>query len=118
MLIIKHLLSLKKKKVILYFKKSKIGFIQVNDCYIVNKEKDVLKVYNTNKTDHPGVKKELSRYKYRIGGKINILENSLIKKSLDPKKTKKSFLGKKDGKQLQVFKQEILFIKDMSIYKE
>ncbi len=84
----------KKKKVILYFKKSKIGFIQVNDCYIVNKEKDILKVYNTNKTDHPGVKKELSRYKYRIGGKINILENSLIKKSLDPKKTKKFFRKK------------------------
>ena len=69
---------------------------------LLTKEKDVLKVYNTNKTDHPGVKKELSRYKYRIGGKINILENSLIKKSLDQKK-QKSFLGKKDGKQLQVF---------------
>ena len=85
------------EKLKLSYKRKCIGFIEVNDRYTVNIKKDILKIFNTNDIRHPGVNKELSKSIYRLGGKIKISDISIMKKILDPSKTKEYF-KKKVGK--------------------
>ena len=66
----------------LSFNSKIIGYIEVADKYVVDSKKDVIKIYGTDDSNHPGVKKELSRHKYRVGGKIVITDDALLKNSL------------------------------------
>jgi len=81
---------IKKDKEDLIYKGKKIGEIEIEDIYKVE-EKDILKVYKTLDPNHPGVKKELSRSKYRVGGKTKVIDKTLLKNALNPNETKKIF---------------------------
>jgi len=67
-----------------------VASIEVEDIYKV-KDEDIKKIYGTTNIKHPGVKKEINRGRYRIGGKVTLIKKELIKNSLDPQKTKHYF---------------------------
>ena len=68
----------------------RVAKIEVEDVYKV-KEDDIKKIFKTDDVKHPGVAKELKRGKYRIGGKVVLLDKSLLKNALNPAKTKELF---------------------------
>ena len=68
--------------------------MDIDDCYIVNQQNDIKYVFGTDDINHPGVSKELLKHKYRIGGKVTVFDKSILKNSLDPKKTKSYFKEK------------------------
>lgn len=74
----------------LTFKDQDVATLTVEDIYKIN-EDDIEKIYKTNDIKHPGVKKELSRSSYRVGGITKLLDKSLLNDVLDPQKTKKYF---------------------------
>ena len=86
-----HIKAVESKQLILTFTNKEIGYVEIDDCYIVNSEEDAMKVFGTDDDNHPGVKKEKNRYKYRIGGKVVITDNSILNDSLKPKETKEYF---------------------------
>ena len=67
-----------------------VAKVEVEDIYKV-KDEDIKKIYGTTNIKHPGVKKEINRGRYRIGGKVTLIKKELIKNSLDPQKTKHYF---------------------------
>jgi len=71
-----------------------IGYIEIDDCYMVDIEQDIIKIFGTDDIKHPGVKKELVRNKYRVGGKVVITDESILENSLKPKETKAYFKSK------------------------
>jgi len=87
----KYLEAVDKEFLELKYKNSEIGYMTISDCFIVNLNDDILKIFKTNDINHPGVKKELSRHKYRIGGKIIITNTEILKNNLNPKDTKDYF---------------------------
>lgn len=52
---------------------------------------DLEKVFKTRDEAHPGVKKELSRSPYRVGGITKLTDKSLLKDALKPETTKAVF---------------------------
>ncbi len=71
-----------------------IGYIDIDDCYMVDIQNDIVKIFGTDDINHPGVKKELSRSKYRVGGKVTITDKTILKNSLNPAETKAYFKQK------------------------
>lgn len=82
------------EKVMLTHKHKKIGYIVVDDIYIVNIEEDNLKIFGTQSIKHPGVEKELAKKKYRVGGEVEVTDISLLNGSLNPKDVKNYFKSK------------------------
>ena len=82
------------KSLTLTYKLNKVAEIYIDDYYIVEQKEDIIKIFSTDDIKHPGVKKELSRYKYRVGGKIKIIDETILNDSLKPKDTKKYFKEK------------------------
>lgn len=70
------------------------GYLEISDCFITDAEADCLDVFKTNDSNHPGVKKELSRSKFRVGGEIFIEDESILNGNLYPEKTKIIFADK------------------------
>lgn len=81
-------------KIVLTYKNKDIAILEIEDLFKI-KESDIRKIYGTEDESHPGVMKEKNRYPYRVGGKIIIIDKSIIKNTLSPKETKKYFLEKK-----------------------
>lgn len=79
------------KRLNLFFNKMQIGFVDIEDCFEVNIINDLKKIYKTAETKHPGVKKEIKRTQYRIGGPITVTDKSLCDKTLNPIETKAFF---------------------------
>jgi sulfate adenylyltransferase len=75
----------------LVHRKRKIGTIKVEDCFEVDVSQDNMKVYGTNDVQHPTVKKELQRSRYRVGGRTTISEESILENTLSPDKTRGIF---------------------------
>lgn len=82
------------KQLALSFDGKELGYLEIDDCYIVDIEKDVLKIFGTDDSIHPGVKKEKNRHKYRIGGKVIITDEIILNNSLKPIDTKAYFQSK------------------------
>jgi len=78
----------------LSYKSKVIGYLEIDDCYIVDISSDVSKIFGTDDKNHPGVSKELARNKYRIGGKVIINDESILDNSLKPEETKAYFKSK------------------------
>jgi len=78
-----------------------VAKVDVEDVYKI-KESDIVKIYKTNDINHPGVKKELARGKYRIGGEVTLLDEYLSVDALSPIETKKYF-KKKEWKTIAGF---------------
>ena len=89
-----YLKAVDSKELFLTFQGKRIALLEIDDCYIADTDKDVLKVFGTSDETHPGVKKEKNRFKYRVGGKIVILEKSVLEGSLNPVDTKNYFKEK------------------------
>lgn len=70
-----------------------VASIVVESKYSMTVE-DIEKVFKTRDETHPGVKKELSRSPYRIGGKTKLLDNSLLGDALKPTVTRAVFKEK------------------------
>lgn len=68
-----------------------VGFVHVSDCYEVDVEADAARVFKTADATHPGVRNELGRHKYRVGGDIEVSDHSVTENALNPKKTKALF---------------------------
>jgi len=81
----------------LYFSNEgkEIGFIEIEDCYEVNIGENVAKVFKTSDDSHPVVKKELNKYRYRVGGRIKVTDESILEDALSPQKTRDIFTRKK-----------------------
>jgi len=77
-------------EIILSFNKKQVAKIQVEDIYKV-KDTDIKKIFGTDDTQHPGVKKEIQRYQYRVGGKIVLLDETILDGALNPTTTKEYF---------------------------
>ncbi|MEA3314529.1 MAG: sulfate adenylyltransferase [Campylobacterota bacterium] len=89
-----YLKALELDEIELFFKKNKIGYLNIEDCYIVNQNTDIKHIFGTNDINHPGVKKELLRHKYRVGGNIKITDKTIFEGNLNPKVTKNYFQEK------------------------
>ena len=79
----------------LQFDNKIVGNIKISDAFKVNQNNDVPLIYGTDDLAHPGVKKEMERSPYRIGGRVIITDDELLNSSISPKKTKIIF--KKNG---------------------
>ncbi|MDD5439067.1 MAG: sulfate adenylyltransferase [Candidatus Omnitrophica bacterium] len=83
--------ALDAKKLWLTYNNKKVAFMEIHDCYKIQAGKDVLKIFKTDELKHPGVKKELGRSEYRIGGKTQITDKAVVRGALDPARTKRLF---------------------------
>jgi|TARA_B100002003_G_scaffold244960_1_gene271949 sulfate adenylyltransferase len=72
-------------------KSKEIGYMTIEDSFKVDLYDDVMKVFNTKDTSHPGVNRELERYEYRLGGKTYITDPTVYNNALDPDVTKREF---------------------------
>ncbi|MBN2137985.1 MAG: sulfate adenylyltransferase [Sedimentisphaerales bacterium] len=81
-------------KLHLTHKSRQVGFVEIADCYKIDAESDVVKVFKTCDSAHPGAKKELERFEYRVGGKVMVSDQSLLKGSLRPEQTRQAFAEK------------------------
>jgi len=75
----------------LSYNAEEVGHIKIEDCYEVDIKEEVRHVFGTDDLGHPGVKKELGRNTYRIGGKISLTNDKLLKNQLSPEETKNAF---------------------------
>lgn len=82
-------------KLQLFYESKIVGILQISDIYTIDIKNDIKKVFNTIDPKHPGVRKELSKHKFRVGGKVVITAKSLLNDSLNPSNTKKYFKKKK-----------------------
>ncbi len=71
-----------------------IAHLDIDDCYIVDTLNDIPIIFGTNDTNHPGVQKELLKSQYRIGGRVEITDTSILEFSLKPTETKAYFKQK------------------------
>ena len=78
----------------LMFNSKIIATMDIDDCYVVDIENDVVTIFGTTDQKHPGVKKELAKHKYRVGGKISIIDKTILNGSLKPADTKAYFKSK------------------------
>ncbi|MFC2121402.1 sulfate adenylyltransferase [Bacteroidota bacterium] len=76
------------------YQSKNVGFIEIKDCFIINKNEDVKKVFGTSDINHPGVLKEINRQPYRVGGKVTIDNPTFLNNVLRPEKTKNIFAKK------------------------
>ncbi len=71
-----------------------VGFMDVSDCYEVDVAGDAARVFKTAEEAHPGVKRELERHQYRVGGKVNVADPSVTCSALSPIKTRELFANR------------------------
>ncbi len=75
----------------LKFEDKIIGNMKISDTFEVDQKKDVLQIFGTDDLTHPGVKKEIERSPFRIGGNVIITDKKLLDSSISPSKTKAIF---------------------------
>jgi sulfate adenylyltransferase len=68
-----------------------IGYIAIEDCYEIDPQTDVAAVFKTTDMAHPGVKKEMERFHYRIGGTVRLLDDRFSGESMDPESLRNTF---------------------------
>jgi len=78
----------------LSYKSINIGYLNIEDCYEVDVKGDMSKIFGTSDMKHPGVSKEFSKGKYRVGGDVVITDLSILDGNLNPKDTKAYFKSK------------------------
>ena len=67
------------KECYLVYKKKRVGKIQVQSLFKINKKKFCKSIFNTNSINHPSVKKIYKALNFFVGGEISILKNYLKK---------------------------------------
>jgi sulfate adenylyltransferase len=79
------------KSLTLTYRGKAVARLDIDDCYVVDLEKDTYKIFGTSDRHHPGVQKELLRSQYRVGGKVYVLDETILENSLKPSETKAYF---------------------------
>lgn len=82
---------------ILNDKRELLAELQVEDVFEVDFENDVKKIFGTTDTAHPGVKKEMARSRFRVGGRIKLYqreEDLFPEFAFTPKQTREIFAQK------------------------
>jgi len=74
-------------KLYLSYKNKIVAFVKIEDCYRVDARNDAKLVFGTADSKHPGVCYELSRFEYRVGGKVTITDKAVLKDALHPETT-------------------------------
>ena len=77
-------------EIVLEYNEKPVAKVYVEDIFKIKNE-DIFKIYKTNSPAHPGVKKELQRGVYRVGGKIELIDKTYLQSNLNPKRTKELF---------------------------
>lgn len=75
-----------------------VAQLDIEDIFAIDTTNDIKKVFGTNNEEHPGVAMELSRSRFRVGGKVSLKlqQESLFPEiSFSPNKTKEIFKEKK-----------------------
>lgn len=70
-----------------------VGELTVESTFEVQQE-DIEAVFCTGDQAHPGVRKEMERFPWRVGGATKLLDTSLLKDALKPEETKRVFQEK------------------------
>ncbi len=78
----------------LFYKDTNIGYIIVSSLYKVNIKQNIINIFGTDDINHPGVKKELGKSEYKVGGKLIIKDKSILNNTLNPQDTKRYFKNK------------------------
>lgn len=81
-------------QIVLIYRGNEVGTVKVTDCFKIDARSDVKKIYKTDDINHPGVKKEIERFEFRVGGKVTLSDSSLLNNVLRPEKTKDVFSQK------------------------
>lgn len=77
----------------LTFNQEIVAGIQIESKYEMT-HADIEKVFGTLNNAHPGVSKEKTRSKYRVGGKTTLVKKELMADALKPDETKRIFAEK------------------------
>lgn len=64
------------------------------DSKFILKESDLERVFQTLDDAHPGIHKERERFPYRVGGRVTLLDRTLLDGALCPEDTKRVFASK------------------------
>lgn len=83
--------SMEADQLYLTYQKKEIGYLEILDCFRIDAAEDVKKIFKTDDLKHPGVKMELERSVFRVGGKIVLTDETVLAGVLDPDKTRKIF---------------------------
>lgn len=86
--------AIQTNRVDLYYGGKYVAILYINDYFIIDANKDVKKIFGTDDINHPGVAYELARSSFRVGGRIVIIDDSILNDSLSPRKTKNFFESK------------------------
>jgi sulfate adenylyltransferase len=81
-------------KLELAYQSTTIGSIDIEDCYEIDPRTDAAAVFKTTDTAHPGVKKEMERFPYRIGGTVRLFDDRFSGESMDPEALRNTFMQK------------------------
>jgi len=81
-------------ELLLTYLNREVAYINIESLFVVDSQRDVIKIFGTSDYNHPGVKQEIDRFPYRIGGKITITDLSILDNNLNPKETKEFFQRK------------------------
>lgn len=75
----------------LMYKSKLVAKLKISDWFEVDAKKDAIKIFKTDELAHPGVLKEVSRNRFRLAGKPEIIDESILLGSLKPSETRKVF---------------------------
>ncbi|MDC7279119.1 sulfate adenylyltransferase [Butyrivibrio fibrisolvens] len=81
------------EKISLIFNGKYIANISVEDIFETT-DADWKKVFGTGDYNHPGVKKEIEKCRKRVGGQIEVVDETILDNALKPLDTKKVFLDR------------------------
>lgn len=74
----------------LHFAGRQVAVLQVESRFVMQPE-DIHKVFLTGDLAHPGVRKEMERSPYRIGGRTRLTAREYLADALQPSETKRAF---------------------------
>lgn len=78
----------------LTFRGKTVAEMEADSKFILT-DSDLAKIFRTLDDAHPGVHKERERFPYRVGGRITLLDRTLLNGALRPEDTKQAFSEKK-----------------------
>ncbi len=81
------------EKLELAFRNEIVAGMDAESKFLIHNE-DITRIFRTSSHEHPGVKKESKRSKFRIGGRTYLHKKELLNGALRPSETKKLFSDK------------------------
>ena len=70
-------------EVILTFGQRPVFRLLVDSKFVIARE-ELIRVFATTDEGHPGLRKEMQRYPYRLGGRLAVLDEAVLEGALSP----------------------------------